>query len=80
MSALWRKCKRCRRVYRGRNTGSQKLRCWYCPSKIKLQGVRREIAEPLEAAWLIGGIVAAQEVATPDFGNRYRDGFGGEQP
>ncbi len=74
MAALWRKCKRCRRLYRGKD-GTGKFRCWFCPTRIKLQGIRRELAGPLEAAYIMGGIEAAQELATP--GKKYPEGLGG---
>lgn len=61
MAALWKKCKRCRRLYRSRSDS----RCSFCPSGTKLHGIRRELADPFEAAYLVGGMWAAQELATP---------------
>lgn len=40
-------------------------RCTFCPAGTKLHGIRRDLAEPLEAAYLVGGMFAAQEMVTP---------------
>lgn len=73
MSPLWRQCRRCRRVYRGKPAHMFHWRCSYCPGKIKLHGIKREQVPPLEAAWILGGIEAAQAIATP--GKDYPQGL-----
>lgn len=70
---VWRKCKRCRRVYRPTTAVAYTV-CQFCPGFIVLHFVRREMLAPLEAAYALGGIEAAQEIVTP--GWLYPTGLG----
>lgn len=60
----WYQCKRCRRVYR-RMAGVELLRCRCVNRTEPIALVRAALVLPLEAAYVLGGIEGAQEIATP---------------